>query len=263
MVICRSTGKSAFLKMKIFKEIFARFWALWGLISFVATFLLIFIPSMIAYLIPGRKGQAYFIYVSRIWMNIWLALIGCRLKLKGWNNFKKGETYIVLYNHNAFLDVPISAPYVPGPNKTIAKKSFTVIPLFGWFYAKGAVLVDRKNDKSRSKSFEDMKRVLKMGYHMCIYPEGTRNRTKEPLKTFYDGAFRLSKATGNKIIPAVISGTKAAMPINKTFYLLPLPIELEFFPAISPENKTVEELKQEARTIMLNAYVSNPRNKFN
>ena len=249
--------------MKIFKEIFARFWALWGLISFVASFLIIFIPSMIAYLIPGRSGQMYFIYVSRIWMNIWLTLIGCRLKIRGRENFKQGETYIVLYNHNAFLDVPISAPYVPGPNKTIAKKSFTVIPLFGWFYAKGTVLVDRKNDKSRSKSFEDMKKVLRMGYHMCIYPEGTRNRSNEPLKNFYDGAFRLSKATGNKIIPAVISGTKAAMPINKKFYLLPLPLELEFFPAISPEEKTVEVLKQSARDTMFKAFVSNPLNKVN
>jgi 1-acyl-sn-glycerol-3-phosphate acyltransferase len=249
--------------MKIFKEIFARFWALWGLISFVASFLIIFIPSMIAYLIPGRSGQMYFIYVSRIWMNIWLTLIGCRLKIRGRENFKQGETYIVLYNHNAFLDVPISAPYVPGPNKTIAKKSFTVIPLFGWFYAKGAVLVDRKNDKSRSKSFEEMKKVLRMGYHMCIYPEGTRNRTNEPLKKFYDGAFRLSKATGNKIIPAIISGTKAAMPINKKFYLLPLPLELEFLPPISPEDKTVEVLKQSARDTMLKAYVSNPLNKVN
>ena len=249
--------------MKIFKEIFARVWALWGLISFVASFLVIFIPSMIAYLIPGRSGQMYFIYVSRIWMDIWLTLIGCRLKIKGRENFKKGETYIVLYNHNAFLDVPISAPYVPGPNKTIAKKSFTIIPLFGWFYAKGAVLVDRKNDKSRSKSFEDMKKVLRMGYHMCIYPEGTRNRTNEPLKNFYDGAFRLSKATGNKIIPAVISGTKAAMPINKKFYLLPVPLVLEFFPAISPEEKTVEALKQSARDTMFKAFVANPLNKVN
>lgn len=246
--------------MKLFKNIFARFWAFWGLITFVGTFLIIFIPSMIAYLIPGKKGQIYFLQVAKFWMFMWLNLIGCRLKISGRENFKPGKTYIVIYNHNAFLDAPISAPYVPGANKTIAKKTFTRIPLFGWFYARGSVLVDRKNDKSRSSSFDEMKRVLKMGYHMCIYPEGTRNRTKMPLKTFYDGAFRLSQATGNEIIPAVISGTKRAMPIHKKFYLLPLPIELQYFPAISPNGKDLEKLKSEARQVMWNAYVSNPLN---
>lgn len=246
--------------MKLFKNIFARFWAFWGLITFVGTFLIIFIPSMIAYLIPGRKGQIYFLQVAKCWMFMWLTLIGCRLKIRGRENFKNGKTYIVIYNHNAFLDAPISAPYVPGANKTIAKKTFTKIPLFGWFYAKGSVLVDRKNDKSRSSSFDEMRRVLQMGYHMCIYPEGTRNRTNMPLKTFYDGAFRLSLATGNEIIPAVISGTKRAMPIHKKFYLLPLPIELQYFPAISPIGKDLEKLKSEARQVMWNAYVSNPLN---
>lgn len=248
--------------MKLFKEIFARIWAFWGLISFVATFLIIFIPSMIAYLIPGRKGQIYFLQVAKFWMFLWLHLIGCNLRVKGKKNFAKGKAYIVIYNHNAFLDVPISAPYVPGANKTIAKKTFTKIPLFGWFYAKGSVLVDRKNDKSRSSSFDEMKKVLKAGYHMCIYPEGTRNRTNEPLKTFYDGAFRLSMATGNELIPAVISGTKRAMPINKKFYLLPHPLELQFYAPISPKGKTLDELKSEARKVMFDGFVSNPLNHF-
>jgi len=249
--------------MKIFREIFARIWAFWGLLTFMATFLIIFIPSMISYLIPGKKGQVYFLNVARFWMFLWLHLIGCFLKVKGKENFAPGKNYIVIYNHNAFLDVPISAPYVPGANKTIAKKTFTKIPLFGWFYAKGSVLVDRKNDKSRSSSFDEMRKVLQMGYHMCIYPEGTRNRTTEPLKAFYDGAFRLSMATGKEIIPAVISGTKKAMPINKKFYLLPHRLELHFYPPISPEGKTLEELKSASKMAMYNGYVANPLNRVN
>jgi len=144
--------------MKIFKEIFARIWALWGIISFITTFLIIFLPSMCAYLMKEKEGQDYFIKVSRVWMRIWLPLIGCSIKIKGRENFAKGEVYIVTCNHNALLDVPLSCPFIPGPNKTIAKDSFTKVPLFGWFYAKGAVLVNRKNDASRRKSFDTMKK---------------------------------------------------------------------------------------------------------
>lgn len=232
------------------KNIFARIWAFWGLVSFVITFLLAFIPSMIAYLIPEPRGQGYFIGVSKVWMNVWLFLVGCNVKVTGTANFIDHENYIVVFNHNALLDVPLSAPYVPGPNKTIAKASFVKVPLFGWFYRKGAVLVKRTDERSRIKSFEDMKEVLANGMHMCIYPEGTRNRTKDSLKPFYDGAFKLAIASNKRIIPCIINGTKKAMPIHKKFYLLPVPLSMHFLPPVSPEGKQVSELKNEVFGIM-------------
>ena len=81
---------------------------------------------MLAHLMNETKGQKYFIAVSRIWMNVWLFLIGCPVKVSGKENFKPGIAYIVVFNHNALLDVPLSAPFVPGGNKTIAKASFAV-----------------------------------------------------------------------------------------------------------------------------------------
>lgn len=153
------------------------------------------------------------------------------------------------------LDVPLSAPYVPGSNKTIAKSSFAKVPVFGWFYKRGAVLVNRKDDKSRSRSFEQMKAVLAAGMHMCIYPEGTRNRTGEPLKKFYDGAFKLSIVSQKQIIPCVLTGTQKAMPVHKTFYLLPAKLRMQFLPPVSPVNETVESLKetvfQQMKTVIL------------
>ena len=204
--------------MNIFKTIFGRIWALWGLVTFLVSFLIIFLPSMLSHLMKDPAGQKYFIAVSKLWMNAWLFLIACPVKVTGKENFKKGNAYIVVFNHNAFLDVPLSAPYVPGPNKTIAKASFAKIPVFGFFYKRGSVLLDRNNEKSRTKSFDSMKKVLASGMHMCIYPEGTRNRTSDPIKPFYDGAFKLAMATNKEIIPCVIFGTKKAMPINKKFF---------------------------------------------
>ena len=203
--------------MKIVKNIFARIWAVWGIISFATTFLIVFIPSMLTYLLPDPKGSILFIKIARLWMNVWLRLVGCPDRVTGKNNFAKGKAYIVTCNHNSLMDVPLTSPFIPGVNKTIAKKSFAKIPLFGWFYSKGSVLVDRNSDASRRKSFDDMKRVLKQGMHMCIYPEGTRNRTKEPLKKFYDGAFKLGVETKTAIGPTVIINTKTAIPPNKPF----------------------------------------------
>ena len=244
--------------MKIIKNIFARFWALWGLISFVITFLLIFLPSMASHLFKDeKKGQTFFINVSKWWMNIWLILIGCPLKVKGKENFKKNENYIVVFNHNALLDVPLSAPYVPGGNKTIAKDSFAKVPVFGWFYKRGAILINRKDERSRIKSYEDMKKELTKGMHMCIYPEGTRNRTAAPLKQFYDGAFKLATDSKKEIIPCLIMGTKQAMPVKKFFYLFPTALKMHFLPAVSAENITAKDLKEKVFNIMKEYYAAN------
>lgn len=243
--------------MNLLKNIFARFWAAWGLLTFLISFLIIFLPAMAAYLIPDPAGQAYFIRLSRYWMNVWLFLIGCPVKVTGRENFVIGQTYVVVFNHNTLLDIPLSCPYIPGPNKTIAKNSFANIPLFGWFYRKGSVLVDRKSEKSRMKSFQDMKEVLTQGFHMCIYPEGTRNRSNEPLKAFYDGAFKLAVATNSSIIPSVILGTPKAMPVNRFFYLLPVRLRMHFMPPVGVGNKEVKELKEEVFGMMKDYYVRN------
>lgn len=236
--------------MNIFKEIAGRVWAAWGLLSFIVTFLIVLPVALISYLLPEPKGTAYLIRVSAIWMRVWFFLIACPVKVKGAENFEKGKSYVVTCNHNSLLDIPLSSPFIPGPNKTIAKVSFAKVPLFGLYYAKGSVLVDRKSEKSRKKSFDKMKWVLKTGMHMCIYPEGTRNRTKEPLKPFYNGAFKLAHETQTDIIPAIITGTKEAVPLHKTFFFLPRKLQIRFLSPVSSKNISASELKEKVYQTM-------------
>lgn len=241
--------------MRIIKNILGRIFATWAILSFVLTFLIIFIPSMFCWLIPDPKGQKLFIQIAKLWMNVWLRITGCSVRIKGKSNFKTGETYIVTSNHNSLMDVPLSSPFIPGANKTIAKSTFTKVPLFGFYYMKGAVLVNRANDKSRRQSFDKMKAVLKQGIHICIYPEGTRNRTSEPLKKFYDGAFKLAVDTKKSIIPSVIFNTKKVLPLDKKFYFWPHRIEMHFLEAVEVQDMSSEELKQKVFDIMKAYYV--------
>ena len=256
----KSESKKTNKVVAFLMDMFGSFWALWGFVIFAVSFLIIFLPSMVAYLIPGKKGQDYFIWVSRCWMQSWLYLVGCPVIVRGKENFKKGETYVIVYNHNALIDVPLSAPFVPGGNKTIAKSSFAKVPIFGWFYKRGSVLVDRKNDQSRRKSLEMMRSVLQQNIHMCIYPEGTRNRTDQPLKPFYDGAFKLAIDAKKEVMPCVIFGTKEAMPINKGFYLVPKRLEIHFLPTVASIDNTAAELKDKVFDIMKAYYVKGGKN---
>ena len=231
--------------MQTFKNIFARIWAAWGAICFVVTMFIFLIPFFLfIYFKEDPVKTKRFIRFSRVWMDIYLALIGCPLKISGREYFEKGKTYIVVCNHNALIDVPVSSPGIPGGNKTIAKAEMAKIPLFGLIYKTGSILVDRKSEKSRRDSFTRMGEVLEMGLHMCIYPEGTRNKTAEPLKSFHDGAFRLALSTGHAIIPMVIFNSRKANPSDKVFYLMPVRLYMDFLPVISPlQDETVEQFK--------------------
>jgi 1-acyl-sn-glycerol-3-phosphate acyltransferase len=186
-------------------------------------------------------------------MDIFLGLAGCPLKTSGREYFKEGRTYIVVCNHNALIDVPVSSPGIPGGNKTIAKAEMAKIPLFGLIYKTGSILVDRKNEKSRRDSFARMREVLDMGLHMCIYPEGTRNTSSEPLKPFHDGAFRLAITSGHSIIPMIIFNSRRANPPDKGFYLMPVRLRMNFLPEVELiPDETVEQLKMRVFHLMKN-----------
>ena len=97
--------------------------------------------------------------------------------------------------------------------------------------------------------------MIKQGIHICIYPEGTRNRTSEPLKKFYDGAFKLAVETKKSVIPAVIFNTKKVLPLDKAFYFWPHRIEMHFLEPVQVQDKNSEQLKQEVSDVMKIYYV--------
>lgn len=232
--------------MNLLKNILGRIFAVWAILLFVVTMLLILLPTWMMGLLKEPKRTHWFIQLSRIWIGTWLPLSGIRLKIKGREKFKKGENYVVVCNHNSFMDAPVMSPGMPGPkgNKTIAKIEMAKIPLFGLIYRRGSVLVDRKSEESRLKSYTYMKRVLEMGLHMCIYPEGTRNKTNLPIKEFKDGAFRLAIETKKAIIPAVLFNTRKVLPVNKTFFFWPSKVEMHFLDPVETAHLTIADTKQ-------------------
>lgn len=236
----------------MFKSIAGRLFALWGMLFFIATMLLFF-PYFLycRYFMREPKKTAAFISASRLWMGMYLPMIGCPLRISGKEHFEAGKNYIVVCNHNSLMDVPVTSPGIPGTNKTIAKKEFAKVPLFGIIYQLGSVLVDRKSEQSRREGYQQMKAVLAMGMHICIYPEGTRNKTNEPLKPFKDGAFRLALETGKPVMPALLFHTRGVMPAGKVFFLWPHPLEMQFLPPMRPASgESVKAFRERVFEVM-------------
>jgi 1-acyl-sn-glycerol-3-phosphate acyltransferase len=247
--------------MKFLKEIAGRIFAIWAVLIFVITMLLILLPFLFfSYYAEEPQKTKRWASIARVWMGMYLPLIGCPLFVRGRKNFAPGETYVVVCNHNSLMDVPISYPAIPGGNKTIAKIEMAKIPIFGMIYSTGSVLVDRKSEASRKESYMKMKKVLEMGLHMCLYPEGTRNLTDQPLKSFHDGAFRLAIDSCKAIIPSLIFNTRKVLPASKPFFLLPHKMEMHFLPPIPVQpGDTTQSLKERVYQVMQDYYLANAK----
>ena len=239
------------LKMKWMKEILGRVFALWAMIIFIASLLIVFFPIWLTGLWPEPKRTVYVFKIFKVWMKFFFVCSGVKRIFRGKENFADGQNYVVVCNHNSFMDVPLASPGIPGANKTIAKIEMAKIPLFGLIYKRGSILVNRKSEESRRNSFSKMKEVLGMGLHMCIYPEGTRNKTSQPLQRFHDGAFKLAVETQKPVIPSVIFYTQKVLP-QKTFFFWPHKVEMHFLPAVQVVDKTSQQLKEEVFELMKN-----------
>ena len=245
--------------MKWMKLIKGRILATWALLVFASIMLLFFPFYMVCFLLKDPIQIRYHRFLSRIWMASFLYLSFCRFKVTGKKNFEGLGNAVIVCNHNSLIDIPVSTPFLPRPNRTIAKKSFVYVPLFGWIYKFATVIVDRKDNSSRRQSYENMKRVLNQGVDMLIYPEGTRNKTSAPLKSFYDGAFILAMETQKPIVPVVILNTKKILPASPSMCLTPGQIILNILPPIFPEGHTALSLKKEVFKVMSDYYLENQK----
>jgi len=245
--------------MKLVKSIVARILAFWALFTFAASMFVYMWFYLYCLILREPEKTKWHRKISQLWMSTFMMLSGIRFSVRGKQHFDGLENAVIVCNHNSMLDIPVSFPFLPRANKTIAKKSLSKVPIFGWIYSIGTVLVDRNDSKSRQASFDQMKYVLNHGLDMLIYPEGTRNKTSAPLKSFYDGAFKLSIETKKPIVPVVILNTKKMLHAKPIMYFKPGKISMNILPAIYPQNHTIDSLKKEVYDMMAAYYLANEK----
>ena len=98
-----------------------------------------------------------------------------------------------------------------------------------------------------------MRSVLKKGISIIVFPEGTFNMTPNPLKDFYDGAFRVAIETQMPVKPILFLNTYDRMNYKSIFSLNPGKSRAIFLEEILVEGltqKDVAMLKQKIYDLM-------------
>ncbi len=231
--------------MPLYKKILGRFYALYALLIF----LILLLPAAILFFLvknfsPIAKKNIYIHQAFVSWMGIYMPLIFCPVKV--FNAHLIRQACVVVLNHNSFMDIPVSSPGIPLPNKTLGKSSFLKIPIFGYIYGIGGIMVNRKSVRSKVDAFIKMKKALQDGFSVCLYPEGTRNTSNQTLLPFKDGAFKLAQAAQVPIVTGIILNTKKILPPNgPAFWAWPNKIELKFIACNTTTPSTTAEALME------------------
>ncbi|HQT24815.1 MAG: hypothetical protein B7X86_16810 [Sphingobacteriales bacterium 17-39-43] len=215
--------------VKLLKKVAAFLFLIWGFLVFISAMILVFpLILLISALVQKKKSQDLIFFFLKIWAWIFSVLCFFPVRTRGRNSLDPDKACIYVCNHNSYLDAIAVVLAIPGSFKPLGKIEMVKIPIFGMIYKRVVVLIDRKSPESRARSVEELKIDLGNGQSILIFPEGTMNRSDEPLSEFYDGAFRLAIETQTAIVPMVILNARKLLPRDYPLAIRPGVLECVF-----------------------------------
>ena len=144
----------------------------------------------------------------RVWSFFLIYAMGFRLKFERKEVLNIEKSYIFIANHTSLLDPWIMIASSKNPILFVGKMELTKVPLFGFFYKKAVITVDRKDPSSRKKVYTRIKKRLDTGLSIAIYPEGLVPTEDVVLAPFMNGAFNLAIQYQMPIVPQVYFDAK-------------------------------------------------------
>lgn len=170
--------------------------------------ILIMLPFLVASILTER-GYPYFFKMARIWARVILFGMGFYYTIKREEKLVKGKSYMIVANHTSMTDIMLMLVIIKNPFVFVGKKELSKIPLFGFFYKRTCILVDRNSSKSKNEVFKRAQDRLNQGLSICIFPEGgVPDDESILLDEFKDGAFRLALDHQIPIVPIVFADNK-------------------------------------------------------
>jgi 1-acyl-sn-glycerol-3-phosphate acyltransferase len=195
----------------------------------------------------------YFFMMARIWAKCILIGMGFRTKVVFEQRPEKGKSYMFVANHTSMIDIMLMLSIIENPFVFVGKKELAKIPLFGFFYKRTCILVDRSSPKSRMEVFERAQKRLKQGMSICIFPEGGVPDESIVLDEFKDGAFRLALEHEIPVVPMTFYDNKKRF--SYTFFSGSpgqLRAKVHHFIETKGKSEIKKTLKTEVRTLILN-----------
>jgi len=186
--------------MKLVKNIAILIWRIWFYGWMIGTIIVAF-PLLII-VTTKEDWYPYFFKIARAWAKTILFVMGFRVKIETEQQMDSNKSYMVSANHTSILDILLMLVVVKKPFVFVGKSELGKIPVFGFFYKRTCILVDRSSPESRKAVFAEADRRLKLGLSVCIFPEGkVPDDESIVLDSFKNGVFILAIEHQIPIVP--------------------------------------------------------------
>lgn len=168
----------------------------------------IFLPLLLVTTFSERTYPQFFWLARNFWARPIMYGMGCIPKITYREKFEKGKSYMLVANHTSMLDIMLMLLVSKNPFVFVGKKELVKIPVFGFFYKRVCIMVDRDDVKSRTGVYRRAQRRLNQGLSICIFPEGGVPDESVILDQFKDGAFKMAIAHQIPVAPIVFHDNK-------------------------------------------------------
>lgn len=232
------------------------FWIIWRIWFYILVMIPILVMSpVLLILVSSEKTYPQFFRVARAWGKFVLWGMGFYYKIDFEQPLEKGKSYMLIANHTSMTDIMLMLATVKhNPFVFVGKKELSKFPVFGFFYKKVCIMVDRTSSKSRYQVYERAQKRLNQGLSICIFPEGgVPDDESIILDEFKDGAFRLAIEHQIPIIPMSFIDNKKRFPF-RFFSGKPGKMRVKVHAPIETKNlksTDKQEVREMARSIIL------------
>lgn len=239
--------------MTFFYNILRLFWRIWFYVLMFLSIILL-LPFLLISILK-ESWYPFFFRLARVWAKIILFGMGFIPKIKTEQKILKNKSYLLVSNHTSMIDIMMMLYLSKNPFVFVGKKELARYPLFGFFYRRTCILVDRGDSKSRHAVFHQAQKRLEKGLSVCIFPEGgVPDDTSVVLDVFRDGAFRLAINHQIPIVPIVFYDNKKRFSYQ-FFTGSPGVLRAKILPFIETQGLTLQnkrELNVKVRHLILN-----------
>lgn len=253
-----------FDSMKLFKYIFYIVWRCWfyGWVFFtiVAIFPILLIVT------SSDKLYPIFFKIAQAWAKTILFVMGFKVVLFEEEIVHPAKSYMFCPNHTSMIDIMVMLVIAKNPFVFVGKHELTKLPVFGFFYKRTCIIVDRSDSKSRLAVFEAASKRLSKGLDVCIFPEGlVPDDESVILSDFKNGAFRLAIEHQIPIVPITFYDCKKRF--SYTFFSgKPGNLRVKVHQFISTEGFTIknsDQLKKQTYNLIYNELVNDLKQQQN
>lgn len=164
------------------------------------------------------------------------------------NRKVKDGACVYVCNHYGLFDAVFPAATTWEGIHYLAKKENFEAPILGWLLGKVKAICANR-DGNDVRAILDCFKCLKNGEKICIFPEGTRNKTEAEILPFHHGAAAIAIKCKTPILPIMMY--KRPRFFRRTHVLIGEPFELTEYYDRKLTEAEFEEADNKIRDIML------------